>query len=233
MDRVVRRNSIMFRLSIIALVMYVLYIGYMILIAAFGLEVDQWKLHSSTASLFASVALLIGYIAVYVLWTPYNEIDIRKRPTWQFVLLLITIFIPMIQGMLYNYAGIEWGTMMVRVASYSFENSSGDMYRSISFTDLLTPLWSVMIIILLIKCERKAKKILITYLTSNFISIVLYVTKILVFKTEYSRVFDEILYKYIYQIYPTVIHLLLLIFTIIYTRQKYKEASLLNEQRRI
>lgn len=218
MENIIRRNRTMFRLSIIALVLYVLLTLISIMSPGFFSEFEDMVSFRTIISYITPIVLMIGFITVYVLWTPDNEGNVRKRPTWQFVVLLAGIFIQVLQGALYNLADIKWGTIMVKVASYSTQTSSGFTSRLFSITDIFELLGWAMMIILLIKSERKAKKIMIAYIVSSFLYVVYFITDILMYKMR-SR--SEYILINIYSISALVIVLLMLIFTIIYTRQKY------------
>lgn len=218
MENTLRRNRMMFRLSIIALVLYVVLILISMMSPGIFSEFEDIVSFRSIVNYICLFVLLIGYVAVYVLWTPDNDGNEKKRPTWQFVILIVAILAPIVQSVLYNIANVKWGTAMVKVASYSTQNSSGSTSRLFSIIDLFEPIRWAMIIILLIKCERKAKKILIAYIVSSFLYVVYFITDILMYKMELR---SEYILINIYSILALVIVLLMLIFTIIYTRQKY------------
>ena len=222
MDGVIRRNKTMLGLSIIALVLYVFHIVSRFLIGTLDLDWEEGMLYDSILGAFAFALLLIGYVVIYVLWTPDNEGNIRKRPTWQFVTLITALMLSIIGGILFSVNNASWFTFKV---SYS---QTG--YVCFPLTNLLKPLIVVMVCILLIKSERKAKKILIVDLCIAALWLLSIITNGIIFSNYEAR---QLLRYYIAidYILGYSLRILLLLFTVIYTKQKYKEASLLEEQR--
>ena len=172
MDRIISRNRVMVKLSIIALVLYVLYIGCRFLIGALDFDREQRMLHNVISNAFASVVLMIGYIAVYVLWTPDNEGNVRKRPTWQFVILIISSFVPKVISNIITYTQINMSSS--DIFDFFSNANKAQMLNFLSRINYYSfvILKAAMLILLFIRSERRAKKIFIIYMISTLLSVV-------------------------------------------------------------
>lgn len=220
MDRI-RRNEMMYKLSIVALVLYVLLILISMtshLFIRYFEKVYSFRLIVSNSII---PIMMIGYIAIYVLWTPDNEGNIRKRPTWQFVLLLVAYVVPsiltsIISQMMMNINYDSAGAM-------SDLNNLSVLNSTISYTFL--PIWWAMLIIFLVKCERKAKKILIISVISGAVGLVNYIGQSVIRNMDFFSFQNNWItyFSIIMTCVSIVLSLLYLVVTIVYTKQKYKE----------
>lgn len=221
MDRLVRRKSIIFKLSIIALVLYVLLTLISMLSQHFIEDFENLHSFRSIISNIMIPVMLIGYVAVYVLWTPDSEGNIRNRPTWQFVLLLVAYIVPkimtfMIDKMINN--DFESGAMLNSVTLHTLNTIIKYTFLTIRCTIL---------ILLMNKCERKAKKIFAVSIISAFVWLAGTLGRTLINSIEDYSLFNRLneYHVYIWSLAAITLSTLYYIFTVIYTRQKYKEVE--------
>lgn len=225
MENIIRRNRTMFRLSILALVLYVLLTIISITSHLFIEDFEKVYSFRLIVNNIITSVMMIGYIAIYILWTPDNEGYERKRPTWQFVLLLGAIIVPAILNSII-------GQMMMNI---HFGEHRGAMLNSETLSVLsniiyytFLPIRWAMIIILLVKCERKAKKILIICVISGVLGLVSTVVRSIISNIDDYKLFSIWSERHanIAFFVFLVLALLNLTFTIIYTKGKVKEVDL-------
>lgn len=227
MDRIISRNRVMYKLSIIALVLYVLLT--LISITSHLLIKDFEKVYNFRLIVdnILMPVMMIGYIAIYVLWTPDNEGNIRKRPTWQFVLLLVAIIVPSILNsiigkMMMNIHFEDFWTAEHRGAMLDL-NTLSALSNIIYYT--FAPLRWAMFILLLIRCERKAKKILIICVITGVFGLASDIGRSVIYNIDDYALLNKwsVRYSYINFYVSIVLFLLYFIFTIVYTKHKYNE----------
>ena len=220
----------MYNLSILALVLYVL----LVLIWFFGRwlfnDLDKVAIFNMIIGYITMFVLWFSYIAVYMLWTPDSEGAKRKRPTWQFILLLSTIIVSsaisgIISFMIRDIGFSDFWTAQhaIGMVQYKILSLIGNI---IHYT--LLPVMLAMIIILLVKCEKKAKKVLIVDIVSIVLGIgagimqnFIYSIDDLMLHNKWAWIMSDINF-----FVGLAINILILAFTIIYTKQKYYEVKL-------
>lgn len=230
MENVIRRNRTMFKLSILALVLYVLLTIISMTSHLFIEDFEKVYSFRLIVNNIITPVITIGYIAIYILWTPDNEGNVRKRPTWQFVLLIISIFVPMVINRIITYTQIN---MECSEIGDFFINANRS--RLLSFLSRINYYFFIilklaMLIILFIRSEQKAKKIFIIYIISSLLSVVSTMTyPVILTIDDYTLRNMWIEYvSYINLVRNLILSLLIIIFTIIYTRSKVKEVNLPN-----
>ncbi len=225
MYKIIDRNRNMYNLSILALVLYIVLVLTGIIGRWFIKDLDNIICFNTIIGYITMFVLWFSYIAVYVLWTPDSEGAKRKRPTWQFVLLLATIIVSSaisntISFMIRDIGFSDFWTAQfaIGMVQYKILAMIGDI---IHYT--LLPVILAMIIILLVKCERKAKKILIADIVSIVLGIVagimqnfVYSIDDLMLHNKWAWIMSDINF-----LVGLAINILILAFTIIYTKQKY------------
>lgn len=172
MENIIRRNKTMFKLSILAIVVYVSLTVISMISPAFFDDVYKLVNFRLIISNFIPLALLIGYIAVYVLWTPDSKGIERKRPTLPFVLLIISIFVPKVISNIITYTQINMSSWDI-FDFFSNANKSQMLtfLRRIIYYSFVI-LKTATLILLFIRSERRAKKIFIIYMISTLLSVV-------------------------------------------------------------
>ena len=235
LEKLLKRNRTMLTLSIVALGLYILLTVYGLISTSFAFGgINQVLLHDFVKSFFITVVLLIGYVAVFVLWSPDIYWHQRKRPTWQFVLLLVSVFgslttISVTTFIQMNINHMDAGSLVSSMEAYRMVS----IYGSVVYYALII-LQLVMIIILLAKCERKGKKILVFYLVTGVLSLINRAGYLLVWRlvsdSSLSSAWIDNMSGISFVVF-LILNLLVLIFSIVYTSGKVKEARMPVEYR--
>ncbi len=169
-DPILRRNKMLQKLCIAALILVVVLKLIRVLDIRIGGEDFYTRRYVDLVIyIFSLILMVIGIVAVYVLWTPRDG-EAVKRPKWQFALLLVSVFVPLavtgvitvLQWNVGSFVGILNGIMISQWLSIL------GMLMTYAFLPLL---WT-MLIMLLIKCERQAKKIMTVYIVMYGLSLI-------------------------------------------------------------
>ena len=229
MYKIIDRNRNMYKLSILALVLYVLLAIVTTIFPRlfYDLYISAW--FNLTISFMTMVVIWFGYVAVYVLWTTGTERLERKRPTWQFVLLMTTMILPrIIYNIIYLMTNIEFEDFRFLKVIEAFKQFDTMSLTGRIIQYLLLSVILAILIILFVKCERKAKKVMIIPIISSIFTIGFEILRSFVYSIDDLVLLTKwvVIMSSINSILAIVFGILFLAFTIIYTKQKYYEVKL-------